>query len=599
MQVGATRTLFKSLSTIKHPSPLPRQQAVRRSTRAIMVSSASGVVLPRGVEPLPATDQHELERVVASLKAKAPQWVGLPPPTRASLLRACLPTLLATVPGAAAAGEAAKGSYGSGRAEEALNWTPIAICLRELAEAMEAGGAPPTLGSRRRPDGQWVVDVFPSGLERLLNAGFRGSVWVTPGQEPTQGALYARKAAGVPGPDAGVALVLGAGNQVSVAACDILHKLVVDDQVVVCKMNPVNEYMGPFVAAALAPLVQAGYVAVVYGGGEVGRALCTHPDVDSIHLTGAAATYDAIVWQGKPKVGDPPCTKHVGAELGCVTPYIITPGPWTDAELAYHADTVASALILNAGHNCLKVELVVTDAAWELRPKFLDALRAKLAACPRRVAYYPTSDEKFQAFRERFPEGVEELGLESGPGTSPWLFKAGQSVDSVDAQHENWCGVLQEVALEGTGGDPAAFLRAAVEFANERVWGTLSAGLIIHPATKAAHSEAFDAAVAELRYGAIAINCPTTMCFVNTCLPWGGYPGSTPQDIGSGNCYVHNTKLIDHPQKGVLEAPWTVRPKPFWATQNPSLEGMAPAALKFFAYPTVWNMIKVIWKTLV
>lgn len=71
------------------------------------------------------------------------------------------------------------------------------------------------------------------------------------------------------------------------------------------------------------------------------------------------------------------------------------------------------------------------------------------------------------------------------------------------------------------------------------------------------------------------------------------------QDIGSGNCYVHNTKLIDHPQKGVLEAPWTVRPKPFWATQNPSLEGMAPAALKFFAYPTVWNMIKVIWKTLV
>lgn len=95
-------------------------------------------------------------------------------------------------------------------------------------------------------------------------------------------------------------------------------------------------------------------------------------------------------------MGDPPCTKHVGAELGCVTPYIITPGPWTDAELAYHADTVASALILNAGHNCLKVELVVTDAAWELRPKFLDALRAKLAACPRRVAYYPTSDEKFQ-----------------------------------------------------------------------------------------------------------------------------------------------------------------------------------------------------------
>jgi hypothetical protein len=43
-----------------------------------------------------------------------------------------------------------------------------------------------------------------------------------------------------------VALVLGAGNQTAVAALDILHKLIAENAVVICKMNPVNEYAGPY-----------------------------------------------------------------------------------------------------------------------------------------------------------------------------------------------------------------------------------------------------------------------------------------------------------------------------------------------------------------
>ena len=48
-----------------------------------------------------------------------------------------------------------------------------------------------------------------------------------------------------------VALVLGAGNQVAVAALDILHQLIIEDCVVVCKMNPVNEYYGPYIRCVL------------------------------------------------------------------------------------------------------------------------------------------------------------------------------------------------------------------------------------------------------------------------------------------------------------------------------------------------------------
>ncbi len=43
-------------------------------------------------------------------------------------------------------------------------------------------------------------------------------------------------------------------------------------------------------------MVEAGFVEVVYGGGDVGKHLVEHKRVRSIHLTGSAATFDAIVW---------------------------------------------------------------------------------------------------------------------------------------------------------------------------------------------------------------------------------------------------------------------------------------------------------------
>lgn len=61
-----------------------------------------------------------------------------------------------------------------------------------------------------------------------------------------QGANYRAKASGKKAAGQ-VSLVLGAGNQTPVACMDILHKLFVDDAVVVCKMNPVNEYLGEYI----------------------------------------------------------------------------------------------------------------------------------------------------------------------------------------------------------------------------------------------------------------------------------------------------------------------------------------------------------------
>ena len=78
---------------------------------------------------------------------------------------------------------------------------------------------------------------------------------------------------------------------------------------------------------AYKPFVDEGYLSFVYGGGEEGKYLCNNPAVDSIHLTGSEATYNAIVWgPGNPKVGLlrrpllcqlPATTKHACCRHGC------------------------------------------------------------------------------------------------------------------------------------------------------------------------------------------------------------------------------------------------------------------------------------------
>ncbi len=59
------------------------------------------------------------------------------------------------------------------------------------------------------------------------------------------------------------------------------------------------------------------------------------------------------------------------------------------------------------------------------------------------------------------------------------------------------------------------------------------------------------------------------------------------QDIGSGNCVVHNTLLLDHVQKSVVWAPWRYRPAPFWEPFNRNIEGIAPVAMRWMSAPSL------------
>ena len=75
---------------------------------------------------------------------------------------------------------------------------------------------------------------------------------------------------------------------------------------------------------------------------------------------------------------------------------------------------------------------------------------------------------------------------------------------------------------------------------------------------------ALDRAVAELNYGAISVNLWSGVIFGHGSPPWGAAPGHPPEDIQSGVDHVHNTYLLDYPEKTVFWAPFRVRPSPAW-----------------------------------
>ena len=215
-----------------------------------------------------------------------------------------------------------------------------------------------------------------------------------------------------------VALVLGAGNVSSIGPTDILYKLLMEDQVVIFKSNPVNAYLGPIFEEALKALIEPGYLRLVYGGASEGAYLVNHAGVDEVHITGSDKTFEAIVFGPGPEGAKrkaerkPLLNKRVTGELGNVSPVIVVPGPWSAKDLAYQGDHIASMLTNNAGFNCNATRVIIQHAGWNQRQDVLAAVRKALAQVPTRAAYYPGAQDRQRAFVAAHPD-AEQIGTPS------------------------------------------------------------------------------------------------------------------------------------------------------------------------------------------
>lgn len=446
--------------------------------------------------------------------------------------------------------------------------------LEESLAAIQAHGVPriPKKWMRTLPDGRLAIRVFPaSKLESALLPKHQAEVHMQPGV--TAENVHEHQARFYRNPHQGrLCAVLGAGNVNAIPPTDVLYKMFVEGAVCILKMNPVNEYLGPFIERAFRPLIDRGLFAVVYGSSEVGRALVEHPLVDEIHMTGSDKTHDAIVW-GPPgadsderrRRGEPLLRKEITSELGNITPVIFVPGPYTDAQLGYQAHNIAGMVTNNASFNCTAAKLLAVPKGWDGRDRLLSAIERALQKDAARKAYYPGAEERWRRFTERRP-GVRLVGA---PGSGELAYAIipdvdpGQTDEPVFSQ-EPWCSVLSETRLDGV--DAPSFLRNAVRFLNERVWGTLATHLIVHPSTlrDPTAGAAVENAIRELRYGTVVVNSWAGAVFSLGSTPWGAHPSSSLANIQSGRGWVHNTFMLEQIEKSVMRGPIQSSPPPPW-----------------------------------
>jgi aldehyde dehydrogenase (NAD(P)+) len=561
-------------------------------------------------------DQETMDRAIARLNEQKQVWAGLAIDKKIAYLKRMRANTEKAADRWVAAAVRAKGiPADSPLAGEEWISGPWAVLFAlnhyiPTLQAIKKTGYPDLKPDQvhTRPDGQVVVDVFPRSLsDRLLLSGVTGQVWMQPGVtkdnlRETMAVWYRN-----PAPVGKVALVLGAGNIASIAPLDVLYKLLAEGQVCLLKMNPVNDYLGPIMEEVFGDLVKDGFMQLAYGGVNAGVYLTNHPGIDEIHITGSASTHDAIVFgsgdegAARKRAGSPANPRRVTSELGNVSPTIVVPGPWTKADLRFQAEHIMTQKMHNAGFNCIAAQVLILPESWNRTNDLLDAIRAVAKQTPPRVSYYPGAEKRQAATLAAHPDA--EILDQPTEGVVPRTFVRNVPPDQVNDicfKVEAFDSVLSETRLPGD--DPATFLRNAVAFCNDTLWGTLGANIIIHPQTMRALGPAFDQAIADLRYGCVAVNAWTGVGFLLTPTTWGAFPGHTPDDIQSGIGIVHNSYLFDRAQKSIVTQPFypyprsymhgmfTILPKPPWFITNKKANVIGRQLVHFEAHPSVFRL---------
>jgi hypothetical protein len=550
-----------------------------------------------------ASSRAEMDAAVAALQEHKGAWTAVGVQERISLIGELMESFLRVADRWAALGIEAEGldPEHPGSGEEALVGPYFIVrnlrLLRESLLDIQTHGRPRIPGAvRTRAGGQVSARVFPLDLyDRLFYGGVTADVWMEPGV--TAASLPGTQAVAYHAPvrQGRVCLVLGAGNVSSIGPMDLLDKMFVEDRVVVLKMHPVNEYLGPLVEEAFRPLVERGFLRVVYGGAGEGSYLCNHAEVDEIHITGSDQTYEAITFgsgeEGRRRkaANEPILDKRVTAELGNVSPVIVVPGPWSDGDLAYHAENLATMLTNNAGFNCNAGRVIVQHAGWTQREALLAGVRKVLREIGTRRAYYPGAAGRFDAFLSAHPDRAEQFGDRKGDRL-PWMLIPGLDPsrrDDVCFTTEAFTGVFGEVGLEAAS--VPEFIERAVGFCNGTLWGTLNVTLIVHPRSleDKETARAVERAIERLRYGTVSVNQWAALGYGLVVTPWGAFPGSTPQNIQSGTGFVHNTLMFSRVEKTVIRAPFRLRPRPVWFSTHRTAHLLTPKLVRFEAAPSM------------
>ena len=553
-------------------------------------------------------DKLVLDNAVDLLKSNKDNWSNLTIPEKIPLFQSITTnTVEVAQDWAEAANQAKSISNESPIAGEEWTSGPWALIygvesMVETLQALRSGKNPPIGKIRSRPDGQLVANIFPHNIyHRLLLSGITAEVWMQKSVNKNNFDDHIAQIYKSNSKNGHVSLVLGGGNVSSIPPLDVLDRLFAHQSVSLLKVHPVNNYLKEIFDKIFEDFISAGYVQIVSGGADVGKYLCNHEGVDHIHITGGAKTYDSIVFGSgedgaeRKQKREKKTNKSITAELGCVTPIIVVPGPWSKADIKYQAENIATQKLHNASFNCVAGQVLILPEKWDKSKDLLSAVKSTISKTTARDSYYPGSEDRRESIKNNYgnceyldeDEKLSRLmitGLDH-KSNNEYLF-----------QNEVFVGALAQTSLPGDSAKD--YLINTLQFCNEKLWGTLGANIIIHPKTIKQLGSHWENIVAELKYGSIGVNTWCALAFLTAECTWGAFPGHSTEDIQSGNGVVHNTRLFDSPEKTVVYAPFSpfprnllkgefhMFPKPPWFVTNKQAHNVSRRFTYFQAKPS-------------
>ena len=443
----------------------------------------------------------------------------------------------------------------------------LAITARALRDVARSGVPQPAAAPRVLHDspagggpGSYIgVELIPekSLLDGTIFRGHSATVrCVNPGSIDAFMRSWREEARGRPR-QGGVAVVLGAGNVTGLAAADAISQIFEYGRAVLLKLHPLHVTLEPVLRRALAPLVEAGLLAIVCGGPEVAQAAVAAPLVTHVHLTGGQGVFDALVWGGpgpRPPHAQPVLTKPITCELGNVTPWIVVPGRYTPAQLAFQADAIAASIANNTSFNCIATKAVITCRSWDQRDEFARLIARRLTSLPARPAWYPGAAAAWEEIVGRRPPA---------DGLLPAVFRGNLDPRSEPRwlAREWFLPVAVEVPLDSDSIE--AFCVQAMDFTRS-LPGSLAASLTLPESLSAADRRRAELLGEHLDYGVVAVNTWSALAYSLGSVPWGGAPGGTLAEPKSGIGRVHDPLLLPLVHNTLLRAPLSSWPMPPW-----------------------------------
>lgn len=464
--------------------------------------------------------------------------------------------------------------------------------LSGLFRNVEKSGKPQLPGSPRcNLAGRTCVPILPVKrlFDPLIFRGLSAEVWLNVDHDDQD--IFAELPSDRNNIGNGkIAAVLGAGNVSAIPATDMLYKIFHDGEVVLLKLNPVNDYLYSTFTSIFAPLIEKQLLQILRGGNEIGKAIVSHPKIDTLHVTGSHHTHDAIIWGANADEradrianNNPLVNKPITSELGNVTPWIVVPGNYSNRQLQSQAEHIAASIVNNASFNCVATKMIVTCSDWPQRSDFLDRIETLLKNIPPRHAYYPGARERF----ERANAGRE---ISNSSSELPWTLIQNTTPESAAHlfQEESFVCVCAETTLEGS--TPGEFLDSAVEFVNDQLFGTLCATITAPKSFENREALALEKAIAKLRYGSVCVNQWAGVVYGLMTPPWGGHPSSSLESPQSGMGHVHNTFCLKNFEKTVLRGPLCSHPKPVWFHSHKTATQVGWSLLKLYEKPTITRL---------